>query len=218
MSAIIKAAEATADQIESEAEGRMRERLAEGVRAANYRIQAAEDEAREILETARQEAARLHLEASTVRNEAASKALTVVAEAESMAERIVGEATQAGEAARGEAERRALDLLTDARDTADGVRSEGLELVSNLREMGNALRSNADRILQDIRRIHTQMVEQIDLAERDADARSGQAGTDAGTGAAPGTGVSRQRSSGRDLGTAPQGEILDVPEFMPDGR
>ena len=83
--------------------------------------------------------------------------------------------------------------------TADGVRSEGLELVSNLREMGGVLRSNADRLLNDIRQVHSRMLDQLDLAERELASRSG------------GTPPSRRR----DLPEPPSGEVLDVPEFIP---
>ena len=71
-------------------------------------------------------------------------------------------------ASRPEAEERARGLLEDARATADGVRSEGLELVSNLREMSNSLRSNAERLLGDVQRVHSRLVAQIERVERAA--------------------------------------------------
>ena len=106
-----------------------------------------------------------------------------------------------------ESEERAQSLLADARDTAAGVRAEGLELVSNLREMGDSLRANADRLLKDVQRIHSKMTHDLDRAEPGA--------------SAPAVSVSRSSRSRsaepqREAPTAPStGEVLDVPEFIP---
>ena len=50
---IVAAAEAAAERIRAEAERRMRDRIEEADRAAEHRVQAAEEEAAEVLATAR---------------------------------------------------------------------------------------------------------------------------------------------------------------------
>src|SRR5258706_2145774 len=55
---IVGAAEETAERLRKEAETRMRERIAEGDRAARNRVEAAEDEAADIVKWAQEEAVR----------------------------------------------------------------------------------------------------------------------------------------------------------------
>ena len=203
---IISAAEQLAEQVRHEADERVRERLAEGDRAAQYRIRAAEEEANEILAEARQEAGRLMTEAEELNTEAASKALTVVADAENTAERIIAEARQAATQTRRDADDRSRTLLQDARETSDGVRAEGLELVANLREMGHSLRTNAELLLGDVQRVHARMM-------RDLDEVTGDMGAEVED--RPGRAAGRARSGRSGLTEPPDGEVLDVPEFMP---
>ena len=124
-----------------------------------------------------------------------------------MAENIVTDAKKAGVEAQKDAEERARNMLRDARDTADGVRGEGLELVANLREMSGSLQSNAERLLRDIQNIHRRMLESSTQAMA----------------ALPGRGPAQPRrrcspaarSPDRGVTTTPDGEVLDVPEFIP---
>jgi hypothetical protein len=115
---------------------------------------------------------------------------------------------------RAEAENRARGLLEDARATADGVRSEGLELVSNLREMGNSLRANAERLLGDVQRVHSSLTAQIARVERSTGVRSSSSSSSSSSPSSPSA-----RGRGRELpfdGDAVGGEDrLDVPEFIP---
>jgi hypothetical protein len=94
-----------------------------------------------------------------------------------------------------------------------------MELVANLRDMGDSLRANAERLLRDVQSIHSRMVAQIDRAET----KSGQPGGAAVAAAqrsradAAGDGPPPRRQ-GRDRDVPPppaDGEVLDVPEFMP---
>ncbi|HXO07712.1 MAG TPA: hypothetical protein VN880_06745, partial [Solirubrobacteraceae bacterium] len=128
---------------------------------------------------------------------------------------IVSEAHESAAAARAEAEDRARGLLEDARATADGVRSEGLELVSNLREMSNSLRANAERLLGDVQRTHSQLTAQIARVERATGIGSGSSAVRRGrAGGGGGGGGEVDADSGRTL--PPAGDDgLDVPEFIP---
>ena len=107
--------------------------------------------------------------------------------------------------------------MEDARATADGVRSEGLELVSNLREMSNSLRSNAERLLGDVQRVHSRLVAQIERVER----ATGDSGSrSAGRGGRPSGRRSERDESASDserLSTPVDDGGLDVPEFIPPG-
>jgi hypothetical protein len=187
---ILAAAEAAAEKIRAEAEARMSERIAEGDRAAEFRVKAAEEETSEAIKLAQEEALRIRSEAEEAKTEAANQALTVVQ----------------GEAAgvRAEADERARSLIADARDTAAGVRAEGLELVSHLREMGDSLKANADRLLRDVQRIHSRMTRELDSVGSATDE--------------PEVTASRSRPSAADESESllsPTGEVLDVPEFLP---
>jgi vacuolar-type H+-ATPase subunit H len=181
----------------------MSERIAEGDRAAENRVNAAEEEASELVKLAQREAIRIQAEAEEAKKAAGDQALTIVADAHNTADWIVADAR--GEAAdvRAEAEERARTLIADARDTAAGVRAEGLELVSNLREMGDALRANADRLLRDIQTIHSRMTRDLDRVDTGGDAGSVTASR------------RRRPSEEPEPSLSPGGEVLDVPEFLP---
>ncbi len=108
VSSILTAAEDTAERIRKEAEDRVRERIAEGQRAADNRVRAAEEEAAEILASARVEAERLRRDRSRggragQDNGATSEALTIVANAQQNADETLEQATEAAaqEPARG---------------------------------------------------------------------------------------------------------------------
>jgi vacuolar-type H+-ATPase subunit H len=207
VASILSAAEATADRMRHDAEARLQDRVAEGDRAAAYRVQAAEEEAAEILATARSESERLLREArerdEEAKTTATSEALMIVAKAQESAEEMVSKATETAARHRQEAETYTRDLLSEARLTAQDVRSEGLELVANLRQMGDSLRANAERILRDVQGVHGNMVARIDKV----DARRGGAGSE----------PRRPRSDRLRDSLPADGDdgIPDVPEFIP---
>jgi uncharacterized membrane protein YqiK len=218
---IVAAAEEAAESIRLRTESRMRDRIAEGERAAENRVRAAEEEAAEILKAARDEAER----AKTV---AASEALAILAKAHDDADRTRAEAEAAKTAATAEvrelvargqqdaeasvakAKKQSREILGEARVAATGVRSEGMELVSNLREMGDSMRSNAELLLRDVQAIHSRMVSQLDRIDAGASRvpapRTSE--RDAGSGRRP-----------RDRGSAggDHNDELSVPEFIPPG-
>ena len=167
--AIISAAEATADEVLRDADARMRARIAEGERAAQYRIVAAEDEAQDLVATAQSESARLERE-SRERDEAAktaatSEALAIIARAQEDADAALAAATATAARLRGEADRESRARLSQARAAADAANAEGLELAENLRAMSESLRTNADRLLRDVRSLHGQMISRIEVVE-----------------------------------------------------
>jgi hypothetical protein len=171
VAAIISAAEDTADEVLRDAEARMKARIAEGERAAQYRIVAAEDEAQELVATAQSEADRLAREGRE-RDEAAlttatNEALAIMARAQQEADAALGAATATATRLRAEADRESRERLHQARAAADAAHAEGLELVGNVRAMGESLRSNADRLLRDVRSLHGQMISRIEVAEGD---------------------------------------------------
>jgi hypothetical protein len=94
--------------------------------------------------------------------------------------------------------------MSEARTTANEIRTEGLEIVSNLREMGDSLRSNATRLLRDVQEVHSRMVAEVDQRET-----------------ALGLGSASRRRDAAPRGERPPspeaGEELDVPEFIPPG-
>jgi cell division septum initiation protein DivIVA len=214
VSTIVAAAETAAEQIRVDTERRMNERIAEGERAAENRVEAAEAEAQDIVKWAREEAERAKTEATTtaltivsraqdqadilraeaeaVKTQATSEALAIVARAQDTADQA---ATEAAEKAR--------EILGAARSAAGDVQAEGMELVENLRQMGDSLRSNSTRLLRDVQLIHRRMLAQIEAGGGDAGAL--------GPIRASRTGDAEPRRP-----PVVDGE-LDVPEFIPRG-
>jgi vacuolar-type H+-ATPase subunit H len=185
-------------------ERQVRERIAEGQRAAENRVGAAEQEAKELLDAARAEAARIRdqarAESASAVNEATGEALAIVARAQENADSVLSEARADAAREKEASEERARELLRGARSAASEVQNEGLELVGNLREMGDSLRTNAERLLRDVQAIHSQMLSQI-----------AQFDTAFGIVSRAGSSASARRV--KDL--TDDGEVLDVPEFMP---
>jgi hypothetical protein len=210
---IVAAAEQAAEQIRVRTEARMRDRIAEADRAADYRVRAAESEAFEIVKNALEEAER----AKTV---AASEALGIVAKAHedadatktastSQALEILANAQQEADASTTKAKAQSREILGEARVVAADVRSEGMELVQNLREMGDSLRSNAELLLRDIQAVHSRMVAELDRV----DGGASRIPPPRAIAREPGT---RRRSREPELPGPIDGE-LDIPEFIPPG-
>ena len=149
------------------------------------------------------EAGKAEAEAATTA--ATNEALAIVARAEesAVADRRRG-ARRPPPTIATEADERARGVLEDARATADGVRSEGLELVSNLREMGNSLRGNAERLLGDVQRVHSSLVAQIARVERATGVPDRASGREVGAVAA-GAGESVGDGGGRSHPSATTG-------------
>ncbi|PZS09836.1 MAG: hypothetical protein DLM64_09840 [Solirubrobacterales bacterium] len=175
---ILAAAEKAAEQIRLRAEQQLRERIAEGDRAAQNRVQAAEEEATDIVKDAQQ---------------------------------------------------RSRDLLRETRTATSDVRTEGLELIGNLHELGDCLHANAERLLRDMQTIHSQLVAQLDRVDGDVSripvGSLGESVVDRG-GAALGrleAALDRREevldrdelTRDRAVALAAEGEVLDVPEFVP---
>jgi hypothetical protein len=211
VASIIRAAETTAELMRADAEERVRDRIAEGDRAASYRIRAAEEEAQEIIGAARAEAERLLNQArerdEQARAAAASEGLAIIARAQESAAEAVTEAAQAAARSRLEAETYSRELLGEARSIAGEVRGEGLELVNHLRQMDDSLRANAERLLRDVQSVHSQMmarIERVEAHQRQVTGRPAERPAERRTGGRPDPGT----------GSAADGDF-DVPEFIP---
>ena len=130
---ILAAAEQAAEGMRTEAEQRMRERIAEGDRAAANRISAAEAEALEILANAQDEAQKIRDAAEAF-------------------------AKETRDAARVEARQ----IVNEASGSAREVLRDGTELSGNLRELSDSLRTNAELLLRDVRLAHAEMTARLD--------------------------------------------------------
>jgi vacuolar-type H+-ATPase subunit H len=190
---------------------------------ADQAVAEATSEALRIVQSAQESANRLRTESEQAKTAATSEALAIVAKAQEVAEQSVREAEEAAKLEHDTAGQKARALLSEARNTASDVRTEGMELVGNLREMADSLRSNAERLLRDVQSIHSRMLAQIERAEQAA-GRSGASGTrpspTVDSPADPSYDAPSSRRSPRDR-DAPMlgdgGEVLDVPEFIPRG-
>jgi vacuolar-type H+-ATPase subunit H len=201
--AILGAAEESAKRMLDQTEARVRDRIAEADRAASNRVKAAEEEAADILAEAR-------AKAEKAKSDATSEALAIVARAQENADSVMSEAQADALKATETAEERSRELMSDARAAATQVRDEGVELVGNLREMGDALRSNSQRLLRDVQRVYSQLVSRLDEVDGEfAATHRSQGGSSRA--------IERVRpATSRDLPPPPDnGEVLDVPEFIP---
>jgi cell division septum initiation protein DivIVA len=198
VAAIVAAAEASAAEMLEHAERRMEERIAEGSRAAQNRVDAAEAEAQEILREAREQAAGVvanaSAEAAQARTAAESEALAIMARAEEEAARVRGDAEAQASARLESSQQQARDLVSEARAVAEEARVEGLDLTDNMRELSGSLRSNAERLVRDIQRAHARLTAALDQI-------------DGGATALPSTRPDRGRDDPPD--------VFDVPEFIP---
>jgi vacuolar-type H+-ATPase subunit H len=197
----------------------MRERIAEGERAAENRVQAAEEEANEIGRLAREEAEHAKTVATTEAQEILAKAYEdanrtreegedAKAASNSEALTILARAQEQAEANLAKAQAQSRELLGQARIATADVHSEGLELVQNLRELGDSLRSNAERLLRDVQAIHSRMVAGLDRVDDGASriTTPGESERESGTG---------RRGRGVVLEGPTDVDGLDIPEFIP---
>jgi vacuolar-type H+-ATPase subunit E/Vma4 len=121
---ILSAAEATAEEIRSETEARVRDRIAEGDRAADYRIQAAEEEAAEILAEAQEGASRSREDAERYTRE------------------LIDEARQTAQEVHGEG----LELVANLRQMGDSLRANAERILRDVQDVHSHLVAKIDRV------------------------------------------------------------------------
>ncbi len=185
---ILAAAEASAQEIRDAAQARADARIAEADRAAALRVQAADDEAADVL-------AQAATAAAAADHDAQARATATTDGAHQEAARIVAEAAAKGEELRRHAHQEAREIVGQAHAAARQALHEGEELSGDLQELSGSLRTNAERLLRDIRATHARLVANLDQA---APAGSG-------------------RSARPDpRGDVPADFSADVPEFLPD--
>jgi vacuolar-type H+-ATPase subunit H len=201
LTAIIEAAEQSAEEMRSHAEERARERIAEADRASAYRVQAAEEEATEIVASALSHAKQVTAEAADDAAAIQAKARASVAEAQEKAKQIIDRARD-----------QAREIVGAAHTASGAVLAEGTEISTNLHELSQSLRNNAERLLRDIRVVHGTMATRLEQAtpSRGASRASREA-------AAPSGERQESASSSRTrprLPLPPDSDDLGVPEFL----
>jgi cell division septum initiation protein DivIVA len=164
-SEIMDAAEAAAEGIRADAEQKMRDRIAEGNRAADNRVRAAESEAAELMTDAREDAARLREGASSdakaMITQATSDARDIIARAQSEADRIKMDVDGARSRAESEAlvivaraQENAEIMLTEAAAEAEKIKNEAQDrsrqLLKQAREAAAAVSVDGRDIVNDL--------------------------------------------------------------------
>ncbi len=201
---ILEAAQRAAEELRADAEARVRARIAEGDRAAGFRVEAAESEAAEIIATARAEAARLTAEAAGLRRSAEEERTRLVAEAlertQAETERVRAEAEAYAAELRTGAVEEARSTTADARSAARDVLEDGTALSADVRDLSSSLRANAERLLRDIKLAHATMTARLDQAPAGRSIESDP------------------RPRRARAGALPADDELEVPEFIPGER
>lgn len=216
VAAIVEAAERAAEEMRIKTEEKVRSRIAEADRAVDLRVEAAEAEAREILDAARAEAAGveaearesvrgIHERAAAAREEAEQRRGELLAEAQAEAARVRNDAVIAADEAVREAREEARAILAEAHAAARGVLEDGTELSGHLSELSESLRRNAERLLNDVKLAHARLTADLDQATPpggsiDSAPRATRASTP----------TSRRRPRPDD--------DFEVPEFLPGRR
>ncbi len=213
--AIVEAAERAAEKLRRDAEQRARDRIAEADRAGDLRVGAAEDEALEIVDTARRDAAgaeadaraavaTIHERAAEARAAAEQHRLETIAEADAAVSRLVHEADEQAKELRSSARAEARELLDDAHYAAREVVRETEALTGNLRALAQSLVRNADQLTRDVALVHGQLVSHLDAALPPSDPASDRFPTPAGADA-------RAAAAREARETRPS---FDVPDFV----
>jgi uncharacterized protein (DUF885 family) len=175
VAAIVEAAERAAEDLRLKTEDKARSRIAEADRAADLRVEAAEAEAREILDAARRQAAAVeaeakegvrlvHERAAQARDEAERRKVTAVQEAQEEAARVRADADAYAEDAKRSAKADARDIIAEAHDAARGVLHDGSMLSGHLQELSDSLHRNAERLLNDVKLAHARLSADLDQA------------------------------------------------------
>jgi hypothetical protein len=218
VAAIVEAAERAAEEMRIKTEEKVRSRIAEADRAVDLRVEAAEAEAREILDAARAEAAgaeaearenvrAIHERAAQAREEAEQRKAELLSEAGSEAARIRGDAEAFAEEAKREAREEARAILAEAHAAARGVLEDGTELSGHLSELSESLRRNAERLLNDVKLAHARLTADLDQATPPG----GSIDTAPRATRAPGSRPSSPRRG-------PSDDDFEIPEFLPGRR
>jgi hypothetical protein len=227
VAAIVEAAERAAEDLRMKTEEKVRSRIAEADRAADLRVEAAEAEAREIVDTARREAAAveaearegvrlIHERAAQTREEAEARKAAAVAEATDEAARVRADAEAYAEDTRQDARRAAREMIAEAHDAARDVLHDGTTLSGHLQELSDSLHRNAERLLNDVKLAHARLTADLDQAApaggMDAAPRvsrgSGPASASPGFASRPNPVIDRGRGD----------DDFEVPEFLPGRR
>jgi hypothetical protein len=175
VAAIVEAAERAAEDLRLKTEEKARERIAEADRAADLRVEAAEAEARELVDGARRQAAAveaeakegvrlIHERAAQVRDDAERRKVTAVQEAQDEAARVRADADAYAEEAKRNAKSDARDIIAEAHDAARGVLHDGSMLSGHLQELSDSLHRNAERLLNDVKLAHARLTADLDQA------------------------------------------------------
>jgi cell division septum initiation protein DivIVA len=217
VAAIVEAAERAAEDLRLKTEEKVRERIAEADRAADLRVEAAEAEARELVDVARREAAaiqadareavrQIHENAGQAREDAERRKVAAVQEAQDEAGQVRASADTYAQDVKRNAKADARDIIQEAHEAARGVLHDGTTLSGHLNELSDSLRRNAERLLNDVKLAHARLTADLDQA------------TPAGP-AEPAPRASRSKPSGDAAAPGPPSDgEFDVPEFVPGRR
>jgi hypothetical protein len=227
VAAIVEAAERAAEDLRLKTEEKVRKRIAEADRAADLRVEAAEAEARELVDAARREAAAveaearegvrlIHERAAQARSEAEARKAAAVAEASEEALRVRAAADAYAEETQADAKRAAREIIAEAHAAARDVLHDGTTLSGHLQELSDSLHRNAERLLNDVKLAHARLTADLDQA-----APAG--GIDSVTSASRGSGstsVSPGFASRPSpvIGRKGGDDDFEVPEFLPGRR
>jgi cell division septum initiation protein DivIVA len=225
VAAIVEAAERAAEEMRIKTEERVRARIAEADRAVDLRVEAAEAEAREIIDAARAEAAgveaearesvrAIHERAAAAREEAERHKASMLAEASSEAARVREEAEAYAKEARQAARDDARAIVAEAQAAARGVLEDGTELSGHLSELSESLRRNAERLLNDVKLAHARLTADLDQAAPPGSSIDSAPAVSRGFASAPRPAAPR-RPSGP---SGPPDDDFQIPEFLPGRR
>ncbi|HWH93606.1 MAG TPA: hypothetical protein VNT03_07075 [Baekduia sp.] len=235
VAAIVEAAERAAEDLRLKTEARVRERIAEADRAADLRVEAAEAEARDLIDAARREAAAvqaearegvrvIHERAAQAREEAEHRKVAAVSEAQSEAARVRADADAYAEEIKRAAKDDARAIIAEAHAAARGVLHDGSELSGHLQELGDSLHRNAERLLNDVKLTHARLTADLDQATPAGSVDSAPRASRGDGGAAPGFTSRPPRSAPAPASASDRGPIrrgdddFEIPEFVPGRR
>jgi hypothetical protein len=226
VAAIVEAAERAAEDLRRKTEERVRERIAEADRAVGLRVEAAETEARDIVDAGRREAAAIeaearegvrliHERAAQAREEAEQRKTAAIGEAQAEAERVRADADSYAEDVKRNAKVDARDIIAEAHDAARDVLHDGTTLSGHLGELSESLRRNAERLLNDVKLAHARLTADLDqatpagIADPTPEVSRGPWATPPSTPRAADPAPPAGRNGGDDFG---------IPEFVPGRR
>jgi hypothetical protein len=227
VAAIVESAERAAEDLRLKTEEKVRERIAEADRAADLRVEAAEAEARELVDAARREAAAIeaearegvrliHERAAQARSEAEARKAAAVAEAGEEALRVRAAADAYAEETQQDAKRAAREIIAEAHAAARDVLHDGTTLSGHLQELSDSLHRNAERLLNDVKLAHARLTADLDQAAPaggiDAAPRASRG--DGSTSVSPGFASKPAPVVSRKGGD----DDFEIPEFLPGRR